>query len=192
MFGQPRIIKEEANSQGLQNGTTTEQKYKIRGYNSTFGLTTTRKTAKPVKSVEDEQNSYFSTPGALNIQNDTSSSGAHSTSEKSLPGPSLDDARDARSQNEVSRRYYTSKIVVSNVMSLVPKMCEVSEFILRNQVNYAFITETWIRSSVVDSVIDIPGFSVLRRDRQSDHHGRICLYVKDASYKKLDELSCCP
>ena len=142
--------------------------------------------------VEDEQNLYFSTPGALNIQNDTSSSGAHSTSEKSLPGPSLDDARDARSQNEVSRRYYTSKIVVSNVMSLVPKMCEVSEFILRNQVNYAFITETWIRSSVVDSVIDIPGFSVLRRDRQSDHHGRICLYVKDASYKKLDELSCCP
>ena len=67
-------------------------------------------------------------------------------------------------------------------MSLVPKMCEVSEF----------ITETWLRSSVVDSVIDIPGYSVLRRDRQSDHHVGICLYVKDASYKKLDELSCCP
>ena len=78
-------------------------------------------------------------------------------------------------------------------MSLVPKMCEVSEFILRNQVNYAFITETWLRSSVVDSVyIDIPGYSVLRRDRQSDHHGGTCLYVKDVSYQKLDELSCCP
>ena len=86
----------------------------------------------------------------------------------------------------------THKIMVSNMMSLVPKMCEVNEFILRNQVNYAFITETWLRSSVVDSVIDIQGFSVLRRDRQSDHHGGICLYVKDASYKKLDELSCCP
>ena len=35
------------------------------------------------------------------------------------------------------------------------------------------------------------GYSVLRRDRQSDHHGGICLYVKDTSYKKLDELSCC-
>ena len=66
-----------------------------------------------------------------------------------------------------------------------------SEFILRNQVNYAFITETWLRSSVVDSVIDIPGYSVLRRDRQSDHHGGIYLYIKDA-YKKHDELSCCP
>ena len=44
----------------------------------------------------------------------------------------------------------------------------------------------------IDSVIDIPGYSILRRDRQSDHHGGICLYVKDASYKKLDELSCCP
>ena len=84
--------------------------------------------------VEDEQNSYFSTPGALNIQNDTSRSGAHSTAENSLPGPSLDDPRDARSQNEVSRRYYTPKIMVSNVISLVPKMSEVSEFILRDQV----------------------------------------------------------
>ena len=52
--------------------------------------------------VEDKQNSYFSPPGTLNIQNDTSCSGAHSTSENSLPGPSWDDVRDARSQNEVS------------------------------------------------------------------------------------------
>ncbi|XP_068752751.1 uncharacterized protein [Montipora capricornis] len=34
------------------------------------------------------------------------------------------------------------------------------------------------------------GYSVLRRDCQSDHHGGICLYVKDASYQGC-ELSCC-
>ena len=52
--------------------------------------------------------------------------------------------------------------MVSIVMSLVPKMREVSEFILPNQVSLAFITESWLKSSVCDSVIDIPGYSVLR------------------------------
>lgn len=61
---------------------------------------------KEASEVEDEQSSYFSTPGTLNIQNETWSSGAHSILENSLPGPSQDDTRDARSQNEVSHRYY--------------------------------------------------------------------------------------
>ena len=82
-------------------------------------------------------------------------------------------------------------IMVSNVMSLAPKTCEVSEFVLRNKVSLAFITETWLKSFVSDSVIDIPGYSVLRRDRSSNGHGGTCLYLKDASYKRLDELSCC-
>ena len=168
MFGQPRIIIEEANSQGLHSETTKEQKYKIRGYSSNL-------ENSEASEVEDEQSSYFSTPGTLNVQNETWSSGAHSILENSLPGPSQDDTRDARSQNEVSHRYYTPKIVVSNVRSLVPKMCEVSKFILRNKINYVFIIETWLMSSVVDSVIDIPSFSVLQRDHQSDHHGGICL-----------------
>ena len=69
--------------------------------------------------------------------------------------------------------YFAPKIMISNVMSLVPKMTEVSEFILRNQVSLAFITETWLKSSVCDSVIDIPGYS----DRSNESHGRICLYL---------------
>ena len=58
--------------------------------------------------------------------------------------------------------------MISNVMSLVPKMTEVSEFILRNQVSLAFITETWLKSSACDSVIDIPGYSVLLKDRSNE------------------------
>ena len=65
------------------------------------------------------------------------------------------------------------------------------EFILRNQVSLAFITESWLKPSVCDSVIDIPGYSVLRKDRGSESHGGICLYLKDTNYKRLDELSCC-
>jgi len=51
----------------------------------------------------------------------------------------------------------TPKIMVSNVMSLVPKMSEFSEFILRNQVSLAFITESWLKSSVVTRLLTYLG-----------------------------------
>ena len=92
-----------------------------------------------------------------------------------------------------SNSYHVPKIMVTNVMSIVPKMSEVSEFVLRNKVSLAFITETWLQSSIAASIIDIPGYSVLRRDRSSDHHGGVCLYINaEFRYKRLDALSCCP
>ena len=83
--------------------------------------------------------------------------------------------------------------MVTNDMSVVPKMSEVCEFLLRNKVSPAFMTETWLQSSIAVSIIDIPGYSVLRRDRSSDHHGGVCLYINaEIRYKRLDALSCCP
>ena len=71
--------------------------------------------------------------------------------------------------------------MVTNVMSIVPKISEVCEFVFRNNVSLAFIT-----------VIDIPGYSVLRRDRSSDHHGGVCLHINAViRYKRLDDLSRC-
>ena len=54
----------------------------------------------------------------------------------------LGPARSASCIAAGSTHHFTPKIMVSNVMSLVPKMCEGSEFILRNQVSLAFITES--------------------------------------------------
>ena len=55
------------------------------------------------------------------------------------------------------------------------------------------MTETWLQSSIAVSIIDIPGYSVLRRDRSSDHHGGVCLYINaEIRYKRPDALSCCP
>ena len=51
----------------------------------------------------------------------------------------------------------------------------------------AFVAETWPKSAVEDTVVDIPGFSILRRDRTSNAHGGICYF----RFKKLEELSCC-
>ena len=56
-----------------------------------------------------------------------------------------------------------------------PKMSEMGEFVLRNKVSLAFIIETWLQSFIAVSIIDIPGYSVLRKIR----------------YKQLDALSRC-
>lgn len=68
--------------------------------------------------------------------------------------------------------------MLSNTMSLVPKLAEVEEFILRNRVDIAFITETWLKDTICDSVVDIPGFSIFRKDREVLQHGGVCIYLK--------------
>jgi hypothetical protein len=83
--------------------------------------------------------------------------------------------------------------MLTNVMSLVPKMDEVPEFITCNEIDLAFITETWLKESVPDNVINIPNFALLRRDRTSQLHGGVCAYIKESQYKykRLDDLKCC-
>ena len=63
--------------------------------------------------------------------------------------------------------------------------------VIENQ--FSLITETWLKESVPDSVINIPGFTLLRRDRSSQIHGGIGAYIKETHYKyeRLDDLNCC-
>ena len=45
----------------------------------------------------------------------------------------------------------------------------------------------------MDSVIDIPGYTVLRKDRISDNHGGVCLYLRNdySMCTELQNLACC-
>ena len=85
------------------------------------------------------------------------------------------------------------KLMLSNVMSLVPKLDEVRDFLHLHEINLAFITETWLKESISESVVSIPGSTVLRRDRQRDQHGGVCVYIKDdkCNFKQINELNCC-
>ena len=69
--------------------------------------------------------------------------------------------------------HYVPKIMVTNIRSLVPKIEEIQEFINRNQISIVFVTETWLRSTIMDSVVDITGYSLIRKDRSSDCHGGV-------------------
>ena len=83
--------------------------------------------------------------------------------------------------------------MLANVKSLVPKIDAVTEFIVRNKIDLSLITETWLKESVPDSVINIPGFTLLRRNISSQIHGGVCAYIKETHYiyERLDDLNCC-
>ena len=135
---------------------------------------------------------------SLNIHANTLARNAvHSTVVNYLQVPSRDGVRvsgpNPSDQSPQRSVFYAPKIMVSNVMSLVPKLVEAQEFLLRTQVDLAFITETWLKTTIANTVVDIPGYSIIRRDRMSNDHGGVCLYIKENGFrfKQLQELSCC-
>ena len=71
-------------------------------------------------------------------------------------------------------------LMLSNTMSLAPKIDEVRQSVLQTDVDLACFTETWLTDFVHDNVIQIPGYNVVRRDRLIGQHGGVCLYVKES------------
>ena len=77
-----------------------------------------------------------------------------------------------------ARKVYVPSVFLSNVMSLAPKMDEVSDVITNANLDIACITETWLRDHIHDNVVCIPGYNLVRRDRIDVIHGGVCTYIK--------------
>jgi len=69
--------------------------------------------------------------------------------------------------------YYVPKLMVSNVMSLAAKIDEAQEFLLRSDISLAFITETWLKETIADSAVHIPGNTIIQIDRMVNNHGGV-------------------
>ena len=65
--------------------------------------------------------------------------------------------------------------MLTNVMSHAPKIVEVIEFILCNDIDL----ETWLKEQATDRVVDIPSKSIIRRDRCIVENGGVYLYIKE-------------
>ena len=61
---------------------------------------------------------------------------------------------------EDSSKEFVPNIILTNVMSLVPKMDELEHVIRECSADIAFITESWLKNSVPDEVIEIGGYKV--------------------------------
>lgn len=65
-----------------------------------------------------------------------------------------------------------------NVMSLAPKVDEVSHVVQNANYDLVCITESWLRQHVPDSVRAINGYKIIRRHRKEATHGGVCTYIK--------------
>ena len=75
--------------------------------------------------------------------------------------------------------HYVSKTMVTGTTSQVSKFEGIQEFINRNQIIIAIVTETRLRSTIMDSVVDITGYSLITKDRSSDCHAGAATYYTE-------------
>ena len=66
------------------------------------------------------------------------------------------------------------------------KVDELALFLRTNNVDIACITETWLKSTVPSSAINIAGYSVVRNDRHDEIiGGGVCVYIRNTIRYKL-------
>jgi hypothetical protein len=78
-----------------------------------------------------------------------------------------------------SSKNFVPSLMLKNVMSLAPKINELHPFVLDLNLDLACITETWLRGSITDNVIHIPGYKVIRKDRIRTSHGGVCVFIRE-------------
>ena len=85
-------------------------------------------------------------------------------------------------------------VMLSNTMSLAPKIDEIRNLALEFNLDLVCVAETWLRETISDNSIrisrwgtcakaslgfQIPGYFQLRRNRVSDSHGGVCIYISE-------------
>ncbi len=76
--------------------------------------------------------------------------------------------------------FFVPSLVLSNVMSLSPKIDELRQFAKDHEPTIMCFTETWLKDIVDNNAISIDHYSLIRKDRIRAQHGGVCLYVRDS------------
>ena len=99
-----------------------------------------------------------------------------------------------KAQNEVnkSRNLITDKSLVpienergticthQNLRSINNKFAEIQIRLTGSKIDFHGFSETWLHKNISDAEINIPGFSIIRTDRNSNKNGGgVCLYYKN-------------
>ena len=73
-------------------------------------------------------------------------------------------------------------------MPLAPKIDGINYFMSTERPDIACFTETWLKDSRDDNVINISDYSVVRKDRLHAQHGGTCMYIKNGlKFSRLNE-----
>ena len=80
-------------------------------------------------------------------------------------------------------------ILHANTHSLLPKLPEVRLLLTRIRASIFAATETWLDSSIGDGELEVPGFNILRRDRNRTGGG-VALFIRsDIAFNPRPDLS---
>ena len=83
---------------------------------------------------------------------------------------------------------FVPKMMLTNVMSLVPKIDELCILTHQHSLDAVFVTESWSRESVCDNHATLFDYHLVRRDRTFSLHGGVCMYIKNSiTFKRLPE-----
>ena len=113
-------------------------------------------------------------------------SGGQMAGARAVPAPQVSASDSSSSSSTSSSTYHIPSILNmkglhflhSNVRSLLPKIPEVRHLMTRTKTAVFAASETCLDSSVNDSEIVIPGFSVVRKDRNRNGGG-VALFIRD-------------
>jgi hypothetical protein len=88
-------------------------------------------------------------------------------------------------------REFVPNIVLTNIISLLPKIDEIHVFTETHSIDLFFISETWLKSNVGDDQLILPGYNLEHLDRRIGIHGGVCLF-SNSKYKtsRLYNLEC--
>ena len=73
-------------------------------------------------------------------------------------------------------------VVHYNIQSILNKVDLIGSE-LRN-FNIICLTETWLGPNTTDEALRIDDYSLYRRDRPTDNHGGVCVYIKEDIYSR--------
>ena len=88
-----------------------------------------------------------------------------------------------------SSHLFGLSLLVTNTMSLAPKIDEVNYFATRKNPDLICLTETWLTEAISENCINIPGYYLICKNRPTGAHGGVCVYINNLiQYKTLDQL----
>jgi hypothetical protein len=84
---------------------------------------------------------------------------------------------------------FVPSVLLSNVMSLAPKIYEIQHCVVHANFGLVCLTETWLKDCIQDEVVSISGFNIVRLDRKSQIHGGVCTYINESiQFSLMDDL----
>ena len=73
---------------------------------------------------------------------------------------------------------FLPSVLLSNVMSIAPKIDEIREVLKELNVDLGCFVETWLQEHIPDQIVSAAGYYLIRRDRCTGQHGGVCFYIR--------------